>query len=147
MSETINEKRKWLPALPELIDRLSIVTLKSIKLEHKEYYEKEAEELMHDIHLILKEDITKIQHYGKLVRAIQIGCLANEIIWSNETKARLGEGTQDHLLPLTHSINGLRMTAGNAISNQTGTKKDLNVDRLNKELCKKFGYDFSGLFE
>ncbi len=35
--------RKYLPTLSELIDRLGIVTLKSIKLKHKQEYEKEAQ--------------------------------------------------------------------------------------------------------
>ena len=139
--------RKYMPSLAELIDRLSIVTLKSIKLNHKKEYEKEAREIIHDINLILKKDIKKVRDFGMLVRAIQIGCLANELIWSNETKARQGGREQDHLLPLTHSINSLRMRAGNSIVFQTGGRKDLNLDRLNEELCKKYDLDFGGLFE
>ena len=135
--------RKWVPSLAELIDRLGIITLKSIKLNHKKEYEEEAKLIMYDINQLMQKQ--KVRDWGKLVRAIQIGILANEFIWANETKARQGKGTQDHLLPLTHSINGLRMRAGNSIINQTGGKKDLNLDRLNEELCKKFGYDFGGL--
>ena len=132
--------RKWLPSIAELCDRLGIVTLKSIKLEHKEEYEKEAEEIMHDLNLLLKKE--RIKDFGKLIRAIQVGILANEYIWANETKARLGGKEQNYLLPLTHSINGLRMRAGNMIVAQTGGRKDQNLDRLNEELCKTFGYDF-----
>ena len=43
-------KRKYMPTLSELIDRLSIVTLKSIKISgNKEEYEKEAQDIMHDL--------------------------------------------------------------------------------------------------
>lgn len=137
--------RKWLPALPELIDRLSIVTLKSIKLNNKEEYEKEAKLIMKDIDNILRKK--KIRDFGRLVRSIQIGMLANELIWANETKARAGGREQDHLLPLTHSINSLRMRAGNSIAFQTNDRKDFNTDRLVDEVCLKNGLNFKGLFE
>lgn len=136
--------RKWLPELAEIIDRLSIVTLKSIKLEHKEEYEKEANELMHDIDLIMKTK--KVKDFGKLIRAIQIGAMANEWIWSNETLARQGGRKQDHLLPFTHSVNSIRMRAGNEMVAMLGGKKDLNLDRVVDEVCKERGYDFGGLF-
>lgn len=137
-------KRKYLPTLSYLIDILSIVTLKSIKLEHKAEYEKEAKDIMHDIELILKK--TKIKDWGKFIRAVQVNMLANETIWANETKAREGGRKQDHLLPFTHSVNGMRMRAGNAIAYQAGERKDLNLDRVNDEISKERGYDWNGLF-
>ncbi len=100
---------------------------------------------MHDIHLLLKDN--KIKDWGKFIRAVQIGMFANETIWQNETKARLGKGTQDHLLPFTHSVNGVRMRAGNQIAYQTGERKDLNTDKLNNKLCLEHGYDFSAITE
>lgn len=140
-------ERKYLPTLSELIDKLSIVTLKSIKLKHKKEYEKEAKELMYDINLILKDKIKDVKDYGIFVRAIQVGMLANELIWANETKAREGGRTQDYLLPFTHSVNSIRMRAGNVIAYQLKERKDLNLDRLVSDVCKKRGYDFEGLFD
>lgn len=136
--------KAWEPTVPFLIDLLSIVTLKSVILgagnpEKKAAYEKEAQEIM------VKLDKKGVN--GKYIRAVQIGMLANRLIWENETKARLGGRSQDHLLPLTHTINGLRMRAGNAIANQLGERKDLNLDRMNDDMCKKFGFNFEGLFE
>jgi len=136
--------RKWLPEIAEIIDRLSIVTLKSIKLEHKEEYEEEAEELMHDIDLLMKTK--KVKDFGKLIRAIQIGMLANELIWANETLARQGGRKQDYLLPFTHSVNSIRMRAGNQIVNMLGGRKDLNLDRVVDDVCEERGYNFNGLF-
>ena len=152
MSKKINNN--WEPSISFLIDLLSIVTLKSIKLgcnnqEKKEAYEKEAREIMNT----LNSKFTDLEleqamgDYGMLIRAIQINMLSNELIWSNETKARLGGEEQNHLLPLTHTLNGMRMRSGNAILNQVGGRKDLNLDRVNEELCKKFGFDFGGLFD
>ena len=139
--------KQWEPSIAFLIDLLSIVTLKSIKLgcnnpEKKEAYEKEAREIMN-----LLDKKFKRKKMGKLIRDVQIVILINEFIWANETKARLGGDEQNHLLPLTHSLNGMRQTAGNDIIRLLGGRKDLNLDRTNKELFRKYGLDFGGLFE
>ena len=138
-------KRKYLPTLSYLIDVLSIITLKSVKLNHKEEYEEEARLVMHDIDLILKK--MNIKDWGKFIRAVQVNMLANETIWVNETKAREGGRKQDHLLPFTHSVNGMRMRSGNVIAFQAGERKDLNLDRVNDEISKIRGYDWNGLFD
>ena len=138
-------ERKYLPELPELVDRLSIVTLKSIKLPSKKEYEEEARLIMHDINLIMKD--AKPNDWGKVVRAIQVNMLANETIWTNETLARQGGKSQNHLLPFTHSVNGVRMRAGNALVAEMNGKKDLNLDRVNDKVCEERGYNFGGLFE
>jgi len=136
--------RKYLPTLAELIDRLGIVTLKSIKLNNKEEYEKEASDIMHDLHEIMKKQT--VSDWGKLIRAIQIGMLANETIWQNETLARKEGNKQSELLPFTHSVNGIRMRAGNEIVNQAGGRKDLNLDRVDDVISAKHGYNWEGLF-
>lgn len=143
-------KRKYLPELSELIDRLGIVTLKSIKLgcgfpEKKKVYEKEASEIMHDINLIMKK--TKVDNWGRLTRAIQVGMLSNETIWSNESEARKEGYNDGHKLLFTHSVNGMRMRAGNEIVSLTGGRKDLNLDRVNDKISEERGYDWSGLFD
>jgi len=146
------KSRKYEYQLSTLIDLLSIVTLKSIKLgvnnpEKKKAYEEEARLIMHDIDLILKEKIKDIKDLGLLIRAVQVNMLANETIWSNETLARQGGSSQNHLLPFTHSVNGMRMRAGNVIAYQVGERKDLNLDRVNDEISRERGYDWSGLFD
>lgn len=144
--------RKYLPELAELIDRLGIVTLKSIKLgcgnlEKKMAYEDEAKLIMHDINYIFKKEFPKIKDYGMLTRAIQVGMLANETIWQNETEARKEGYNNGHKLLFTHSVNGIRMRAGNMIAYQIGGKKDLNLDRVNDEISEERGYDWNGLFD
>lgn len=133
--------RKYLPTIAELFDRLSIVTLKSIKIpENKKEYEKEAHEIMHDIDLIIKEK--KITLTGQMVRAIQVVMLANEVIWENESIARKGGSEQDKLLKYTHSINGVRNNAKNIISQEIGERKDLKLDCLAAEIVKEKGYNW-----
>lgn len=133
-------ERKYLPTVSQLIDRLCIVTLKSIKIaENKAEYEKEAEEIMHDLDVVIGPD------QGKFIRAIQLNAICNETIWSNEAKARLGGSEQDHLLKFTHSVNGVRTAAMNAISILVGERKDLKVDCIAADLCRSNGYDFGGI--
>lgn len=131
-------KRKYLPTLAELIDRLSIIQLKAIFIpENKSEYDKEMQLIMHDLDLIIKEN--KIMFNSKMIRALQINMLCNRFIWENESRARVGGAEQDKLLKLTHSINGIRNTAKNIIANEIGERKDLKVDCLAADLIKEFG--------
>lgn len=133
-------ERNYVYTTSQLIDRLSIVTLKSIKIpENKESYEEEAMQIMADLDLILGEG------KGEFIRAIQVNSISNEVIWSNESKARAGGADQDKMLKFTHSVNGVRTAAMNKISNLLGERKDLKVDCLASETCKQNGYDFSGI--
>lgn len=136
--------RNYLPTFSELIDRLSITTLKSIKLsDHKKEYEEESQLIMHDLNEIIEEKNIKLT--GQMVRAILMIMLSNEVIWQNESKARLGGDEQDKLLKFTHSVNGVRNLAKNVISNEIGERKDLKTDCLAAELCKSQGYNFEGV--
>lgn len=127
-------ERKYLPTLSDLVDRLSIVLLKTIFIpDHRIEYDEEAKLIEHDIDLILKER-------GSLgaaeVRATLIIMLSNRYIWENESKARAGGTEQDKLLKLTHSINGVRNAAKNQL---TDTRKDYKLDCLASELDPQFG--------
>ena len=131
-------ERNYVYSTAQLIDRLSIVTLKSIKIpENKSEYEKEASQIMADLDLILGEN------KGKLIRAVQLNAIVNEMIWANESKARSGGNEQDKMLKFTHSINGVRTAAMNAISSILGERKDLKVDCIASDTCKQNGHDFS----
>ena len=53
-------ERKYLPTLGELIDRLSIIQIKELKIpNHKEEYAKEIKDIVNDIDVILKEKMNK----------------------------------------------------------------------------------------
>lgn len=133
-------ERRYLPTAAQLIDRLSIVTLKSIKIsENKAEYEKEAEDIMHDLDIMLGEN------QGKFIRAVQVNMLSNETIWANESKARQGGAEQDKMLKFTHSVNGVRTVAMNVISSLLSERKDLKVDCIAADACQSNGYDFSGV--
>ena len=60
--------RKYLPTLGELIDRLSILQIKEIKIpNHKKEYQKEIKDIIHDIN---QYGITKIMHEMVLILII-----------------------------------------------------------------------------
>tara|TARA_A100001201_G_C3997657_1_gene173575 strand:+ start:257 stop:658 length:402 start_codon:yes stop_codon:yes gene_type:complete len=124
------KKRKYLPTLAELVDRLSIVQLKEVFItEHKEEYAKEIDDIVHDIDMILKDE--NVQLSGKDVRAIVVLSQMNLHIWHNETQYRAGTG--DGNLGLTHGLNGIRNTAKNMIQENVGGRKDYKIDCIAAE--------------
>ena len=82
----MSEKRKYLPTLSELIDRLSIVQLKEVFIsEHKDEYAKEIADICHDIQLILnKAEVID----AETIRAIVVLSQMNLHIWHNESNYR-----------------------------------------------------------
>jgi hypothetical protein len=112
-------KRKWLPTLGELIDRLSIHQLKEVFIpENKKNYANEI------------QDKGKIN--GETIRAIIVLSQMNAHIWYNESQVRKGEKGSDNLL-LTHGLNGIRNTAINKIMEVVGGRKDYKVDCIAAE--------------
>lgn len=135
--------RKYLPTFAELVDRLSIVILKSIFIpENKEAYDKESEDIIHDLDLILQSKNAIPNEDGPItgqaIKAILVIMLSNRYIWENESKCRAGSNQDFSLLKLTHSINGVRNTAKNVLSNEMGERKDLKIDCLAAELKSDF---------
>ncbi len=99
-------KRKYLPTLSELVDRLSIVQLKEVFItEHKEEYAKEIAEITHDIQLLLDEQDGKVT--AETIRAIVVLSQMNLHIWHNESNYRKGIKDGNNL-ELTHGLNGIR---------------------------------------
>lgn len=124
--------RKYLPTLGELIDRLTIVQLKEVKIpQYKEEYQQEIKDIVHDINEILSES-KELTIDGDFIRAIVVLSQMNTHIWVNEDKARSGENKGNDLL-LTHGLNGIRNTAKNKIQEKIGGRKDYKVDCIAAE--------------
>ena len=122
--------RKYLPTLGELIDRLSIVQLKEVKIpQHKEEYAQEILEIVHDINEIFN-DKPKID--GEFIRAIVVLSQMNTHMWYNEDNARNGDDVGNKLM-LTHGLNGIRNTAKNKIQELDGGRKDYKIDCIADE--------------
>jgi len=130
--------RVYLPTAPELIDRLSIVQLKSIFIsERKADYDAEIALIEQDINTILAEKDYRLT--AQDVRAIIVLAISNRYIWENESKARAGGSEQDALLKTTHSINGVRATAKNRLANAINERLDYKVDALSADLPSDMG--------
>jgi hypothetical protein len=120
------KERKFLPTLSELIDRLSIVQLKEVKIpEHKAEYAQEISDIVHDIQLIMNEKDVVIT--AELLRAVIVCAQMNAHIWYNETNVRSGVSGPS-MLALTHGINGIRNTAKNKIQEVVGGRRDYKID-------------------
>lgn len=120
--------RKYLPTLSELIDRLSIVQLKEVKIpEHKEEYAQEIKDIVHDIDELLKENWKEID--GNFIRAVIVLSQMNTHIWHNESNYRKGIKDGNNL-ELTHGLNGIRNTAKNKVQEIVGGRKDYKIDCL-----------------
>jgi hypothetical protein len=122
------DKRKYLPTLSELVDRLSIVQLKEVFIpEHKNEYAKEIVDIVHDIQLLLDEQDGKIT--AETIRAIVVLSQMNLHIWHNESNYRKGIKDGNNL-ELTHGLNGIRNVAKNRIQEVVGGRKDYKIDCL-----------------
>ena len=120
------EQRKFLPTISELLDRLSIVQLKEVKIpEHKEEYAKEISDIVHDIQLIIDQNDVMIN--AEMLRAIIVCAQMNTHIWYNESNVRSGVAGPS-MLALTHGINGIRNTSKNKIQEVFGGRKDYKID-------------------
>lgn len=121
-------KRKYLPTLSELVDRLSIVQLKEVFIaEHKDEYSKEIADITHDIQLLLNEQDGIIT--AETIRAIVVLSQMNLHIWHNESNYRKGIKDGNNL-ELTHGLNGIRNVAKNRIQEVVGGRKDYKIDCL-----------------
>jgi len=122
------EKRKYLPTLSELVDRLSIVQLKEVFIaEHKAEYGEEIKAIVHDIQLYLNESKEPIT--AETIRAIVVLSQMNLHIWHNESNYRKGIKDGNNL-ELTHGLNGIRNVAKNKIQEVMGGRKDYKIDCL-----------------
>jgi len=125
-------ERKYLPTIAELIDRLSIVLMKSIFIpENRDAYRQEME--------LIKHDIQGDHIDADFVYAVLVLMLSNRFIWENEAAARKGDYSMEQRLFTTHSINGVRNLAKNKISQGTGERVDLKVDCLAADLPPNMG--------
>tara|TARA_B100001094_G_C18195396_1_gene810403 strand:- start:5745 stop:6152 length:408 start_codon:yes stop_codon:yes gene_type:complete len=123
-------KRKYLPTLSELIDRLSIAQLKEVFItEHKTEYAQEISDIVHDIQMLLDqgEPVT-----ADTIRAVVVLSQMNLHIWHNESNYRKGIKDGNNL-ELTHGLNGIRNTAKNKIQEIMGGRKDYKIDCLAAE--------------
>ena len=128
-------ERKYLPTTAELIDRLSIVLMKSIFIsENRDKYREEMLLIMHDIGLTSAGPQTPNFIYPVLVLM-----LTNRWIWENESLIRAGGVDENNRLRMTHAVNGVRAKAKNKIAEYFSERQDLKADCLAGDLPKEYG--------
>ena len=121
-------ERRYQLTLSELLDRLTIIQIKELKIpENKVEYSKEISDIIHDVNLILSDN--SIIFNGEMLRALIVLAQMNLHIWVNESEARNGNKDGNKLL-LTHGLNGIRNTAKNKIQERVGGRKDYKIDCL-----------------
>lgn len=126
--EKADVARKYLPTLGELLDRLSIVQIKEVKIpEHKVEYAEEIKAILHDIDQLLSRG--EIYFNAEMLRALVVLSQMNLHIWVNETNFRRGIKDGNNL-ELTHGLNGIRNTAKNMMQSIVGGRKDYKIDCL-----------------
>ena len=119
-------QRRFQPTISELLDRLSIVQLKEVKIpEHKVEYAQEIADIVHDIQLIIDQNDVIIN--AEMLRAIIVCAQMNTHIWYNESNVRSGVAAPS-MLALTHGLNGIRNTSKNKIQEVFGGRKDYKID-------------------
>lgn len=135
-------RRRYLPTLSDLVDRLTIVQLKTLFIpERRADYLSERASIEHDIDLILAEVHAKGERVtADDIHAIIAIMLTNHMIWINESKARAGGSEQDKLLKLTHSINGQRNAAKNKLARLDQGRRDFKTDCFAADLVEEFGH-------
>lgn len=115
----------------ELLDRLTILQLKEIKIpELHEQYAAELSDIMHDINVILSNSQKQIT--AEFLRNLVVLAQFNAHIWVNESEARKGN-KDGNLLLLTHSINGIRTEARNRLQRLFDGRIDKKKDCLAAE--------------
>ncbi len=131
MEKTCN--RKYHLELGELLDRLTILQLKEVKIpETKEQVSKEIEDITHDINIILNTEGRTKQITANFLRDLIILAQFNTHIWYNESEARKGNKDGNMLL-LTHSINGIRCEARNRLQRLLDGRIEKKIDCLAAE--------------
>jgi len=120
------KQRRFLPTISELLDRLTIVQLKEVKIpEHKAEYAQEISDIVHDIQLILNQNDVILT--AEMLRAVIVCAQMNTHIWYNESNVRSGI-VGSSMLALTHGLNGIRNTSKNKIQEVFGGRKDYKID-------------------
>lgn len=128
--------RKYHPEIGELLDRLTILQLKEVKVpETKEQVSQEIDEIVHDINCIITNSQKQIT--AQFLRDLIILAQFNAHIWYNESEARKGN-KDGNLLFLTHSINGIRVEARNRLQRLFDGRIEKKVDCLAAEFKEQW---------
>jgi len=103
----MNEERQYFPSMTELVDRMSIDSIKMVLQQNQETTRLEIHKLLHDFDLLSKEKNLILS--SRLICAVIIISQINLHIWKakDQLKGAIGEH-YDISLKYAHQLNGLR---------------------------------------
>lgn len=133
-------ERKYLPALSDLIDALSINQVKEIKLEKKQSYALEIKKISHDIDMLISQK--KIKLSARLIRMVIVIAQINLFIWNNKDKMQEDPKNYSDLLKVAHQLNGIRNRIKNLLLEISG-EVEPSKKRTNVETDDLKGWDIS----
>jgi len=129
-------ERKALPTLGELIDRMSIVSLKGTYNKNlREQYANEMDDLLHDVNILLTNKVGKEKINAEFIKYVIILTQYNGMIWHNEANARGGRNRGNQLYK-THTYNGARCRAKDKISVYSKERIDPKIDALGADISE-----------
>lgn len=112
-------ERKCLPTFADLLDELTIMQIKQVRLpEGKASFIERLDSLSHDLDLLIKERDVKLT--AKLIRIIVVLAQMNLHIWHNKDKLHADEPEYDRYLKLSHQLNGIRNQMKNLLLEEIG---------------------------
>lgn len=131
-------ERKHQLQLGELLDRLTILQMKEVKIpETRSHVTQEINDILHDVNLILTNSPKTQQITAEYLRDLIILAQFNAHIWYNEASARQGNKDGNMLL-LTHSINGIRVEARNRLQRIVDGRIEKKIDCLAAEFKEQW---------
>lgn len=145
MTKNINLKKKVIKYDPgELIDKLTILQIKEIKLQKpKNNFKVEIKKIIKDINAYLKGKINI-----KLINYIIILSQINLYIWDLREEIYIKNKIDKKKLKLSHQLNAIRNIAKNKISKNLLNLNDKSTDhRTNVDLEDLKNWNFSALNE
>ena len=132
------KKRKFLPPLAELIDRMTVTQIKLALLKNgKNDFANELKKLEHDIDIIICENNVAVD--SNIIRSAIILAQINLHIWINKDKMQTNlenEPEYLRLLKFAHQLNGIRNKIKNSL---------LNREKIQNESQKKSNLETDGL--
>lgn len=130
-----DNRRQFLPAFAELLDRLTVDQIKEVLLPNRQTdIAEEMNKICNDIDLLIEERYLKIT--SRLIRIIIAIAQMNLHIWKLKDDMQTNPEKYDELLKLAHQLNGIRNQLKNTLLEETGDKEkssqrtNFNVDGL-----------------
>ena len=136
-----DNRRQFLPAFAELLDRLTVDQIKEVLLPNMQTdIAEEMNKICNDIDLLIEERHLKIT--SRLIRIIIAIAQMNLHIWKLKDDMQAHPKKYDELLKLAHQLNGIRNQLKNILLEEAGDKEK-SAQRTNFNIDELSGWNIS----